>query len=165
MTECIQSSFEFARHCSRAVVARFDASVLTSDAGALLPRQVDQRIRPLSRMARCFTDYRRPDRCDHSVSEMAAQRVCALALGYEDLNDHDQLRLYLSRMAYVLVEALRRLGLKGTEMGRAQVQTIRLRLLKIGARIRITARKVWISMASSYPWQVLYRRARASLSG
>lgn len=453
MTECIQSSFEFARHCSRAVVARFDAGILTSDAGALLLRQVDQRIRLLSRLARCFTDYRRSDRCDHSVSEMVAQRVYALALGYADLNDHDQLRkdplmgllagrretdgdlaskstlcrlertpatgaetdrykkiryqqeavdrllvdlfleahpelpeeividldttdtplhghqegrffhgfyneycylplyifcgeqllgvrlreanqdasagsreeierivmqirerwpqvriilradsgfcreelmgwceqnrvdyvfglarnkrlrkriekamrkaaarqrreggavraftafryrtrrswsrtrrvaakaeqlegkenpryvvtslpaqewqprelyedlycargemenrikeqmnlfahrmsaetmranqlrLYLAGMAYVLMEALRRLGLKGTEMGRAQVQTIQLRLLKIGARIRITARKVWISMASSYPWQALYRRVWANLSG
>jgi hypothetical protein len=68
----------------------------------------------------------------------------------------NQLRLYLSAVAYVLVEALRRLALKGTEMAQAQVQTIRLRLLKIGAQIRLTARRVVVSMASGYPWQGLF---------
>jgi len=68
----------------------------------------------------------------------------------------NQLRLYFSAMAYVLLHGLRRLGLKGTELERAQATTIRLRLLKIGAQIRITARKVWLSMASSYPLQHLF---------
>ena len=68
----------------------------------------------------------------------------------------NQLRLYLSAAAYVLVEALRRLALKGTEMAEAQVNTIRLRLLKIGAQIRFTARRVVLSMSSGYPWQVLF---------
>ncbi|MEJ5370083.1 MAG: transposase, partial [Bryobacteraceae bacterium] len=65
--------------------------------------------------------------------------------------------------AYVLIHALRRLGLKGTEMERAQATTIRLRLLKIGARIRITARKIWLSMASGFPLQGLFRQAWAQL--
>jgi len=75
----------------------------------------------------------------------------------------NQMRLYLSVMAYVLVSGLRRLGLKETELARAQVSTIRTKLLKIGAQIRVTVRKVWVSMASSYPWQDLYRQVWANL--
>jgi hypothetical protein len=70
----------------------------------------------------------------------------------------NQLRLYLSAMAYVLISGLRRLGLKATELAAAQVATIRTRLLKIGAQIRVSVRKVWVSMASSYPWQGLYQQ-------
>ena len=75
----------------------------------------------------------------------------------------DQLRLYFSVMAYVLMSGLRRLGLKATELAQAQVSTIRTKLLKIGAQVRVTVRKVWISMASSYPWQPLYRQVWANL--
>jgi hypothetical protein len=75
----------------------------------------------------------------------------------------NQMRLYLSTTAYILVSGLRRLGLKGTELAQAQVSTIRTRLLKIGAQIRVTARKVWISMASSYPWQDLYQHVWINL--
>jgi hypothetical protein len=75
----------------------------------------------------------------------------------------NQTRLYLSAMAYVLVSGLRRLGLKATELAEAQVSTIRTKLLKIGAQIRVTVRKVWVSMASSYPWQDLYQQVWANL--
>jgi hypothetical protein len=75
----------------------------------------------------------------------------------------NQMRLYLSAMGYVLVSGLRRLGLQGTELVEAQVSTIRTKLLKIGAQIRVTVRKVWISMASSYPWQGLYRQVWVNL--
>jgi hypothetical protein len=75
----------------------------------------------------------------------------------------NQMRLYLSAMAYVLVSGLRRLGLRATELAQAQVSTIRTKLLKIGAQIRVTARKVWVSMASSYPWQDLYQQVWANL--
>ena len=75
----------------------------------------------------------------------------------------NQLRLYLSAAAYVLVEALRRLALQGTQMAHAQVNTIRLRLLKIGARIRFTARRVVVSMASGYPCQGLFGHAWKAL--
>jgi transposase InsO family protein len=68
----------------------------------------------------------------------------------------NQLRLYLSAMAYVLMHGLRRLALAGTEFAKAQAQTIRLKLLKIGAQVRVSVRKVWISMASSYPHQALF---------
>jgi hypothetical protein len=75
----------------------------------------------------------------------------------------NQLRLYFSVMAYVLVSGMRRLGLKGTELVQAQVSTIRTKLLKIGAQVRITARKVWISMSSSYPWQSTYQQVWTNL--
>jgi hypothetical protein len=70
-----------------------------------------------------------------------------------------QLRLSFAGCAYVLMHALRRLGLKGTELERAQATTIRLKLLKLGARIRITARKVWLSLAASFPLQVVFEQA------
>ena len=75
----------------------------------------------------------------------------------------NQMRLYLSTLAYVLVSGLRRLGLKATELAQAQVSTIRTKLLKIGAQIRVTVRKVWVAMASSYPWQDLYQQVWANL--
>jgi hypothetical protein len=75
----------------------------------------------------------------------------------------NQMRLYLSVFAYILVSGLRRLGLQGTELAQAQVSTIRSKLLKIGAQIRVTVRKVWISMASSYPWQGVYQQVWANL--
>src|ERR1700728_52988 len=75
----------------------------------------------------------------------------------------NQMRVYLSAMAYILVSGLRRLGLRATELAQAQVSTIRTRLLKIGAQIRVTVRKVWVSMASSYPWQDLYQQVWTNL--
>ena len=75
----------------------------------------------------------------------------------------NQMRLYLSTMAYILMSGLRRLGLKATELAQAQVSTIRTKLLKIGAQIRVSVRKVWVSMASSYPWQDLYQQVWTNL--
>jgi hypothetical protein len=75
----------------------------------------------------------------------------------------NQMRLYLSTMAYILVSGLRRLGLKETELAQAQVSTIRTKLLKIGAQIRVTVRKIWVSMSSSYPWQDLYQQVWSNL--
>lgn len=91
-TECAQTSFEFAAEGSRKVVARFDGGTITSDAGGLLLRQTDQRIRLLERLADCFTDGRDPEQVEHPLEQLVAQRVLGLALGYEDLNDHDELR-------------------------------------------------------------------------
>jgi hypothetical protein len=75
----------------------------------------------------------------------------------------NQLRLYLSGMAYVLVHGLRRLALAGTEWANAQVASIRTRLLKIGAVVRVSARRVWVSMATGYPWQTMFRTVWAAL--
>ena len=68
----------------------------------------------------------------------------------------NQLRLYLSSAAYMLMHALRRLGLKQTPLARAQCQTIRLKLLKIGAQVRLTVRHVWISMSEAYPYSEVF---------
>ena len=75
----------------------------------------------------------------------------------------NQLRLYFSSLAYVLLQMLRRLGLAGTELAQAQCATIRLRLLKIGALIRITVRKVWVSLAGGYPYVTLFRQVYEKL--
>jgi hypothetical protein len=71
----------------------------------------------------------------------------------------NQLRLYFSALAYTLVEALRRLGLKGTEWAEAQVDTIRLKLFKIGAIVRISVRRILLQMSSAYPWKHIYAQA------
>ena len=75
----------------------------------------------------------------------------------------NQLRLYFSSVAYVLLQMLRRLGLAGTELAQAQCSTIRLKLLKIGALIRITVRKVWISLAGGYPHVTLFQQVHEKL--
>jgi hypothetical protein len=88
------------------------------------------------------------------------EQMCLFAyrLSTEEMKGN-QLRLYLSALAYTLVEALRRLALKGTEWAEAQVDTIRLKLFKIGALVRISARRVWLEMNSFYPWKHIYARA------
>ena len=92
MTECNQSGFEFEACGSREIVARFDGGTISSDGGAFLLRQTDKRLNLLPRLAECFLDGRNPEQIEHSVLEMLSQRIYGLALGYEDLNDHEQLR-------------------------------------------------------------------------
>lgn len=92
MTECSQLSFDFGRLGSREVVARFDGGRISSDGGAGLLALVDKKLNLLPRFAECFLDGRRQDLVQHSILEMVSQRVYGLALGYEDLNDHEQLR-------------------------------------------------------------------------
>ena len=75
----------------------------------------------------------------------------------------NQLRLYFSALAYTLVEALRRLALKCTEWAQAQVDTIRRKLFKIGAVIRISVRRIVLEMSSAYPWKDIYARAYRAL--
>lgn len=92
MSECNQKVFRFAAHFSRRVEASFTAGQVSSDGGALLLRQSDGKINLLGRVAACFTDRRSPVFVQHQLSEMLSQRIYGLALGYEDLNDHEQLR-------------------------------------------------------------------------
>jgi Transposase DDE domain group 1 len=91
-TECIPDLFGFAPVERRCVVAKFDGGKITSDAGALLLGRTDAAIRLIERFARCFCDARNPALIEHEVKTLVGQRVIALALGYEDLNDHDELR-------------------------------------------------------------------------
>ena len=92
MTECIATEFDFHPLRRREVVGRFDGGAITSDAGGLLLRELDAKTGLLRRFAGCFTDHRNPELIEHSVLELITQRVFGLCLGYEDLNDHDELR-------------------------------------------------------------------------
>ena len=76
----------------------------------------------------------------------------------------NQLRLYLSSIAYILMHALRRLALKDTEFEHAQCTTIRLKLLKIGAQVQVTVRRVWIRLAEGYPYQAIFQQALDNLN-
>jgi hypothetical protein len=91
-TECSQVGLEFQPLNQRQIRAQFDGGAITSDGGGLLLREVDKRTGIIRQFAACFTDYRDPERIEHRLEELVAQRVYGLALGYEDLNDHDQLR-------------------------------------------------------------------------
>jgi hypothetical protein len=91
-TECTPTLFEFEAVERRAVVAGFDGGDITSNAGALLLGQVDRGLGLMHRFAACFTDRRDPRFVEHELETLVGQRIFGLALGYEDLNDHDELR-------------------------------------------------------------------------
>jgi hypothetical protein len=91
-TQCIQEQMVFQQLGRREVVGRFDGGMISSDAGGLLLREVEKRSGILKRFAACFRDHRDPERIEHSVETLISQRVYGIALGYEDLNDHDRLR-------------------------------------------------------------------------
>jgi hypothetical protein len=91
-TECSAEQFEFAAVEKRMVVAGFDGGTITSDAGALLLGLTDRAIGLVGRFARCFVDARNRGLIEHEVKTLVGQRIFAIALGYEDLNDHDELR-------------------------------------------------------------------------
>lgn len=91
-TECIQDSFDFASAGRRKVTAAFDGGAMTSNAGALLLREADWAIGLSRQVAACFKDSRAQDRIEHTIETLVAQRIHGLALGCEDLNDHDELR-------------------------------------------------------------------------
>src|SRR5271168_3962997 len=91
-TECNLKLFEFAPVEGRQVVAAFHGGAITSDAGALLLCETDRAIHLSERFASCFTDVRVSSLVEHSVDTLVMQRVVGIALGYEDLNDHEELR-------------------------------------------------------------------------
>src|SRR5208283_6055240 len=91
-TDCIPDLFGFVAVEGRPVVAAFDGGSITSDAGALLLGATDRAIRLIDRFAACFRDRRCQELIEHEVKTLIGQRVFGLALGYEDLNDHDELR-------------------------------------------------------------------------
>ena len=92
LTECNRDSFEFKSLGRRKVTAAFDGGAITSNAGALLLREADNRIGLSRQFAACFRDGRRQVLVEHRVETLVAQRIHGIALGYEDLNDHDELR-------------------------------------------------------------------------
>ncbi len=92
MSECNREALTFSRLSRRKISADFDGGRLTSDAGGLLLREVDRRLGLTRALAACIADPRDPDKIIHDVETMLTQRIAAIALGYEDLNDHDTLR-------------------------------------------------------------------------
>jgi len=91
-TECNQFVLGFHPLKHREIRAQFDGGAITTEGGGLLLREVEKRIGIVRQFAACFRDYRNPDLIEHTVAELVAQRVYGLALGYEDLNDHEELR-------------------------------------------------------------------------
>jgi hypothetical protein len=92
VTDCSQKEFEFQGLKNRKVVGSFNGGTITSDAGSLLLREVEVRTGILERFSGCFKDHRHPGLIEHTVYELISQRVYGICLGYEDLNDHDELR-------------------------------------------------------------------------
>lgn len=92
MTNCIRKKFEFPGLKNRKIIGSFTGGSVTSDAGVLLLREVEAQLKLLENVSRCFRDNRDQSKVKHSILEMIKQRVFGLALGYEDLNDHDTLR-------------------------------------------------------------------------
>lgn len=93
ITECTPVQMEFQGLGRRRVEAAFDGGHLSSDGGSLLLRELDAHFTIIERLAACFTDHRNAELIEHSVVELLRQRVFGIALGYEDLNDHDRLRV------------------------------------------------------------------------
>jgi Transposase DDE domain group 1 len=91
-TDCTQRTFGFQELGAREIVARFDGGRVTSDAGGILLREVEDRFGFIEKFASCFTDHRDPECIEHPLVDLFKQRIFALCLGYEDLNDHDWLR-------------------------------------------------------------------------
>ena len=92
MTECIQENFGFQALGTRKVEADFKGGNLSADGGVVLLREVDSQCGLIDRLAGCFTDFRSQRWVEHSVPELLRQRIFGMAMGYEDLNDHDSLR-------------------------------------------------------------------------
>jgi DDE family transposase len=116
-TECNQEPFPFHPLNQREIRGQFDGGSITSDAGGLLLREVEKRTGIIRQFASCFTDYRDPELVEHAVAELVGQRIYGLALGYEDLNDHEELRR--DPLLAVLVE---KQDLRGEERRRASDQ-------------------------------------------
>ena len=141
-TECNQEPFPFHPLNQREVRGQFDGGAITSDAGGLLLREVEKRTGIIGQFASCFTDYRDPELVEHGVAELVAQRIYGLALGYEDLNDHEELRR--DPLLAVLVEKRdlsgekrRRASDQGTALaGKSTLNRMELGAAKLGSKER-----------------------------
>ena len=91
-TDCIPEQFKFEPVLSSPIIVNFNDETVTSDAGLTLITELDRKQQITSRLAECFKDYRDINRIEHSVESLIAQRIYGLIMGYEDLNDHEQLR-------------------------------------------------------------------------
>jgi hypothetical protein len=135
-TECTQIELGFHGLKKRAIRAQFNGGSISSDGGGLLLREVDNRIGLIGQFAGCFSDYRDPDLIEHRLEELVAQRIYGLALGYEDLNDHEQLRK--DPLLGVLVEKAD----PGRELLAGKSTLNRLELTSEGARAEDRYKKI-----------------------
>ena len=146
MTQCTQRTLEFHGLGRRAVVGQFHGGKISSDSGGLLLREVEQRTGILERLSGCFVDHRDPDQIEHTVESLIKQRVMGLALGYEDLNDHDVLRAdpllgLLSDVADPGGADRRRARDKGCALaGKSTLNRLELTAEKVGERHRNSGR-------------------------
>ena len=150
MTECNGEQLEFHGLGRRAVVARFDGGAISTDGGALLLREVEAKTGLLAAVAEQFSDHRDPELIEHTAGELVSQRILALALGYADLNDHDRLR----------VDPL----LAVAAGKRATPGAIRTRLLKVGAQVRVSVRRVVVALSDAFPAQDVFVQAVRNLA-
>jgi hypothetical protein len=91
-THCKENIFDFSKLGNKNIEAAFDGGRITSDAGAILLREIEKKFKVIDKFSKCFTDYRNPEKIEHTLNELLAQRIFGICLGYEDLNDHDILR-------------------------------------------------------------------------
>src|SRR5437016_2059420 len=141
-TECTQEPFPFHPLNQREVRGQLDGGSITSDAGSLLLRDVEKATGIIGQFANCFTDYQDPEQREHAVAELVAQRIYGLALGYEDLNDHEELRR--DPLLAVLVEKedltgkdRRRVRDQGTTLaGKSTLNRMELGASKLGEKER-----------------------------
>lgn len=151
-----QISLSFPAVAGKPITAAFDGGDITSDAGLLLVSETDRRLGIKEALLGCMEDRRQPGKVQHPLLELVQSRVYAIAQGYSDGNDLDRLR-HVS----ALMNGMRGL-LKGTAWQKAQMGVIRLRLLKVGARVVESSRRIWFHLPSSYPskreWELLVSR-------
>ena len=238
MTECNQETLRFQEISGKRVEAKFDGGMVSTEAGALILREVCKRRGIFERLKDCFTDYRNPSFTIHSVQALLEQRIYGLACGYEDLNDHDilrqdavfqlligkqpelepklagrntlnrlelsgqdieegerykkiscndeklqawregepqfqlfsyrlssgvkranQLRLWFSTLAYLILVLVKKYALKNTPLANAEVLSIRLKLIKLAAKVTVSARRVYLSLAQGFPFQKIFATA------
>ncbi|MFM7408451.1 MAG: transposase [Cuspidothrix sp.] len=91
-TDSTPKQFKFEREKSRPIVVNFQGGKVTSDAGLSLIAEIDRKLQITSRLAKCFQDYRNPEKTLHPIESLLTQRIYGLIMGYEDLNDHEELR-------------------------------------------------------------------------
>jgi hypothetical protein len=158
-THCNKDSLDFGSVGGRAIIAGFDGRTITSDAGALLLGATDKAIGLIGRFYEDIYCQRgeAENRIKETMSDLFGDRTPTTTMRA------NQLRLWFSAMAYVLMCALRRIALAGTALARATCATNRLRLLKIGAQVTVSVRRVKIALASSCPYQDLFATAHERL--
>ncbi len=166
--------------CKKKVTAAFDGGTISSDGGVFLLAGADRRIGLIDRLAALFPDTRDPAQVTHSMADLLRERVFAIACGYPDGNDLDdlradpafkmafdrtscrspranQMRLILHTAAYWLVRTVRDAIPKHEPLASGEFSTIRLRLLKIAVRVRETASRIRLGFAAHCPNAALFR--------